>query len=148
MRTFMLMLYPYICEALADKPNDVQFWDNPRNRALKSQFVPLQEVHNALGFQRVAEPQAVNEEEPTAWELGFHPTQSKWGPRSLWHAGRRGPPTTSMQAKSALRQLAAAYCAKDEADHEEAFKCFDIGVRTTLSKDPGERIMVLDSKGV
>ncbi|KAK3271969.1 hypothetical protein CYMTET_19714 [Cymbomonas tetramitiformis] len=35
MRTFMLMLYPYICEALADKPNDAQFWDNPRNRALK-----------------------------------------------------------------------------------------------------------------
>eukprot|EP00854_Cymbomonas_tetramitiformis_P028381 gene28381-35173_t len=88
MRTFMLiMLYPYICEALADKPNDAQFWDNPRNRALKSQFILPQEVHNALGFQ------------------------------------------------------------KDEADHEDAFKCHDIGVRTTLIENPGERIMVLDSRG-
>ncbi|KAK3249456.1 hypothetical protein CYMTET_41113 [Cymbomonas tetramitiformis] len=149
MRTFMLMLYPYICEALADKPNDARFWDNPKNLTLKPQFMPSKETHNALGFQRLAEPQATEGEELTTWEEGFHPTQSKWGPRSLWHAGRRGPPTTSMQAKNALKQMATGYCAKDEEDHEDAFiKCHDIGVRPTLLEDPGGRVMIMDSVGV
>eukprot|EP00854_Cymbomonas_tetramitiformis_P022812 gene22812-27562_t len=68
MRTFMLMLYPYICEGLADKPNDAQFWDNPGDRALKSQFVLPQEALNALGLQRELEAPGVSEEDPTAWE--------------------------------------------------------------------------------
>eukprot|EP00854_Cymbomonas_tetramitiformis_P010515 gene10515-12442_t len=41
-----------------------------------------------------------------------------------------------------VAQGGTRYGAEDEADHEDAFKCYDIGVRTsTLTKDPGERIM-------
>ncbi|KAK3265737.1 hypothetical protein CYMTET_25593 [Cymbomonas tetramitiformis] len=43
--------------------------------------------------------------------------------------------------------MATGYCAKDE-DHEDAFKCHDIGVRPTLLEDPGGRVMIMDSVGV
>ncbi|KAK3282962.1 hypothetical protein CYMTET_9308 [Cymbomonas tetramitiformis] len=46
-------------------------------REAKAKLSPNQEALNALGFQREVEASAVSEEDPTAWEQGFHPTQTK-----------------------------------------------------------------------
>ncbi|KAK3271251.1 hypothetical protein CYMTET_20389 [Cymbomonas tetramitiformis] len=58
------------------------------------------------------------------------------------------PPTASMQATKALRLSTRDYDERDAEDHEDTYKCRDIGVTTTLARGLEARIMVLDPAGL